>query len=140
MRKKVLWLAVLALLLVCVSCARENGPAVNGNGELSVTVPVGFENVTISVHGNIFLAITKKDFQAAGFQFGDTVRVSFWQYNLEMPVCRDYGDVAEGENVCLMKDDKGCVTLAINGSSFAEKYGISEDKLPRVTITRIEKE
>lgn len=84
------------------------------------------ENITIlkiENNGNIVLSISGQDFFKAGYKYGDYVSVTINNKIIEMPVCKNYSDVACGNSACVVSlnndtnDDK--VVLAINNGDFS---------------------
>ena len=77
----------------------------------------------ISKHGNVYLETDRRlllqDLEAAGIEPGDTVRVTFLDQSMDMPVGYNFSEAASGDVLLRIKDDG--IELAINMDEFASK-------------------
>jgi S-adenosylmethionine hydrolase len=73
--------------------------------------------------GNIVTNIAAEDFLKLGWQRGQEVRVTIGANDIALPFVKTFSDVPLGKPL-LYIDSRGHVGLAVNQSSFAEKYGI----------------
>ena len=76
-------------------------------------------------YGNIILSTTKAEMEAAGFEPGDMVSVSFLGQDVVMPFVTSYSDVDSGSVGLFARDEKGTLVLAINMGDFTTSYGIA---------------
>lgn len=80
---------------------------------------------TISKSGNVTLSITREDFLAAGYKFGDIVTLSFLDKALDVPFGDNYSDVDAGEAVLVARKKDKNLKASINTGDFATYYGIA---------------
>ena len=108
--------AWLAALMLCLCPGTAIGEAAEG-----LTAYSDLEQ--ISKYGNVRLVtdhlIVLEDLEAAGIEPGDTVRVTFLDRVMEMPLDFDFSDVKSGAVLLRIKDDS--VSLAINLGDFASE-------------------
>lgn len=94
-----------------------------------LTVPSPISGIisakTISKSGNVTLSITREDFLAAGYQFGDIVTLSFLDKTLDVPFGSNYSDADAGEAVLAARAEDNNLKAAINTGDFATTYGIA---------------
>lgn len=79
----------------------------------------------IEKYGNLVLDIVSETLRAAGYAYGDIVRITIDEKEYTAPLCLNYTDVVTGEYV-LRCSEEGDVTLAINGREFASASGIAQ--------------
>lgn len=79
----------------------------------------------IEKYGNLVLDIAPETLSAAGYAYGDIVRITIDEKEYTAPLCLNYTDVVTGEYV-LRRNEEGDVTLAINGREFASASGIAQ--------------
>lgn len=111
------WLTILMLCL-CVAV----GMSARSESIEGLTVYSALDE--ISRHGNVYLVtdhrIQLSDLERVGIEPGDTVRVSFLDRALDMPVGYNFSEAASGAVLLRIKDD--AVELAINMGEFASDY------------------
>ncbi|MBP5330916.1 MAG: tyrosine-protein phosphatase [Lachnospiraceae bacterium] len=79
----------------------------------------------IQKYGNVVLSLTCDEIKAAGYVYGDTVKVKFLGQTLKLPFVSNYSDVDSGKPAILARSGDPYVLLAINMGDFATKYGIA---------------
>lgn len=91
--------------------------------------------------GSAELSVRNEQFVQAGFQLGETLRVSVYDaeeciLDREVLYERSFGYVPKGEDV-LFQDLASFVTIAANEVNFKQKYGLCEEKAYKVRIQRV---
>ncbi len=118
------------LVLVFTGCgpdASDSG-AVSSSAQVDSTLsaqPVTFTIREINKHGNIILDTNPGQMQAAGFEAGDIITVSFGGKEFSMPIGTSYTDVDSGEMICRFDLEDNKVALAVNYGSFASDAGVA---------------
>lgn len=79
----------------------------------------------IEKYGNLVLDIAAETLSAAGYAYGDLVRITIDGKEYTAPLCLNYTDVVSGEYV-LRCSEEGRVLLAINAGDFASTIGIAQ--------------
>ncbi|MBO4414709.1 MAG: tyrosine-protein phosphatase [Lachnospiraceae bacterium] len=79
----------------------------------------------IQKYGNVVLSLTCEDIKAAGYVYGDVVKVKFLGKTLKVPFVSSYSDVDTGKPAILARSGDTYVLLAINMGDFATTYGIA---------------
>ncbi len=79
----------------------------------------------IQKYGNVVLDLKCQDILSSGYEFGDTLNVSFLDQNLKLPFCSNYSDVDSGTAGVFARQQDEFVQLAINMKDFATTYGIA---------------
>lgn len=80
----------------------------------------------ISKYGNVVLTVSKAEMAEKGYEYGDTVTVSFADKSLDIPYCSNYSDVDSGLTGLFGKTDSETLILAVNMGNFASDYGIAD--------------
>lgn len=88
-----------------------------------LTVSVELEK--IDSYGNIFLPLIKEDMFAAGYEFGDVVKLAYSEGELILPFCSDYIDVDTLASAFLARSKDDYVKLSINMGNFASTYNLA---------------
>lgn len=89
-------------------------------------------DIWISKYGNVYTDCSgEMFFNGRNFDWGDTVRVSFLNQELVLPVVPTYNHVESGSAAIIVKKAEdgaptGNVALAVNMGNFAESYGIAK--------------
>ena len=96
--------------------AAENSPS-----KLSATA----EAANIQKYGNVVLSLTCDEIKAAGYEYGDILKVSFLGKKIKVPFVSNYSDVDTGKPAILARSGDTNVLLAINMGDFATTYGIA---------------
>ena len=114
---------VLSIVTALILCAGLRGQLfANAEDTKAFVAYSDLEN--ISQYGNLTLMtdkiVSESDLNNAGIEYGDLVEVSFLDQKLQMPVVRDFGEVAQGELLLHIKKD--AAELAINMDDFASTY------------------
>jgi len=111
--------AWLAILVFCALPAWHICALGEGVGELTAYSSLD----DISKHGNVYLETDRRlllqDLEVAGIEPGDTVRVTFLDQSMDMPVGYNFSEATSG-NVLLRIKENG-IELAINMGEFASK-------------------
>lgn len=94
----------------------------SGNDTFTATT---FEN-PFSKYGNVGITLTTEEFQAAGFDFGDVVTLSFLNQSITVPYCEDFSNVDSGKAGIFSIPSVDYLILAVNMGNFAETYGIAK--------------
>ena len=84
-----------------------------------------FTAADITKYGNIFLSVSCEDFLAAGYQYGDVVKVKINGKKYRVPFVSNYSDVDSGKPALLARESDEKISLAINMGSFASYYGLA---------------
>lgn len=124
---------ILLSIVVLVSCATPKTPA-----SIVTTEPVAFStevsslevNVFTTKYGNLYTAATGEALFAAGYEWGDTVKVRFLNQELNLPIVPNYSYVDSGVPAVIVSKTadslpEGYVSLAINMGDFTTTYGIA---------------
>lgn len=111
---------LLAVLVLCVGRAGQLAAGAEASGEMTAYSALD----QISKHGNVYLMtdrrILLRDLEDAGIGPGDTVRVTFLDRSMEMPVGYNFSEATSGDTLLRIKDEG--VELAINMGDFASTY------------------
>ena len=109
----------LTLLALCLCTAWSMPARAEATGKLTAYSDLG----AITKHGNLCLVTDRKivlqDLEAAGIEPGDTVRVSFLDQTLELPVGFNFSEASSGARLLRIKED--AVELATNMGEFASE-------------------
>ncbi len=117
-RSRLIKITVLILTMVlCLYLIPANAYA---KGEQHLT---SAELSGISSGGNVALGASLEDLNNAGFEYGDTVKVSFLDKTVEMPLVSKSSDVDKTKPGIFADDKK--VVLGIRSGDFATTYGIA---------------
>ena len=113
------FLSVLFVVLLSVFCIQpaEAGQAVS---KLRAKTETGY----INKNGNVYLTVKCEEMKAAGYEYGDIVKVKFLGKKLKIPFVSAYSDVDTGKAALLAREQDEYVMLAINMGDFASTYGI----------------
>lgn len=112
---------LLTLFVICL-CAGWMVPAwADETGELTVYSSLD----KISEHGNVYLMkddreVLQPDLEEAGIGLGDTVKVTFLDQELEMPVAQNFSEAETGSMLLRVKED--ATAFSINMGEFASEY------------------
>lgn len=119
-RMMALWLAILML------CLAWQAPALGEPAEALITGELtAYSSLDeISRYGNVRLVTDRRillqDLEAVGIEPGDTVRVSFLDRSMDVPVGFNFSEAAAGAVLLRVKDD--AVEFATNMGEFASEY------------------
>ncbi|MCR4721912.1 MAG: hypothetical protein K5655_09325, partial [Lachnospiraceae bacterium] len=79
----------------------------------------------ITKYGNVGIKVTPEEFIAAGYKFGDTVKVKFLGKSVTMPFVSNFSDVDSGKAALFALDGQEYLFVAINMGDFATSNGIA---------------
>ena len=91
-----------------------------------VTITASTVENSFSKYGNVGIDITTKDFQAAGFEFGDVVTLSFLNQTITVPYGDNFSNVDTGKEGIFSISGTDNLVIAINMGNFAETYKIAK--------------
>ena len=111
-----------ALSIILVLCLLLSLPVLAAEPE-ALTCTASAEQ--ISKYGNVYLSLSREELFAAGYAYGDVLRVEFLGQSLELPLCGNYGEVDYGMPGIFARDRDQYVGLAVNMGDFATQYGIA---------------
>ena len=122
---------ILAIILMLVLAFPLEGNTVvsakqtTENTTSAKLVRCTFTAADITIYGNIFLSVSCKDFLAAGYRYGDVVKVKINGKKYRVPFVSNYSDVDSGKPALLARESHEKISLAINMGSFASYYGLA---------------
>ena len=87
-------------------------------------------NVWFTKYGNVYMDIKVADFFNLGYEEGDTVKVSFLNRTLTLPIVPTYSYVDQGTAAVIAPlgengEPTGYLSMAINMGNFGEVYGLA---------------
>ena len=89
---------------------------------------------SIDRFGNFNFSVNAAGFQAAGFRFGDLVRLEVEDFNGVVPVVANYSEVDHGEALVRLHRDANLVIIAVNMGNISELYSIEEGSFVRISL------
>ena len=125
MKKKVSLLVSLCAVFAIFGMLAFVSP--NTSAEAAVSkLKATADAANIQKFGNVVLSLTCDEIKAAGYQYGDVVKVSFLGKKIKVPFVSNYSDVDTGKPAILARTGDSNVLLAINMGDFATNYGIAD--------------
>ena len=103
----------------------EAAPAAVAKSEKPKSFKSVIELAYISKYGNIGIEVTPEEFLAAGYKFGDTVKVKFLGKSVTVPFVSNFSDVDSGKAAMFALDGQEYLFVAINMGDFATSNGIA---------------
>ncbi len=124
MGKKVSKWAILCLMFALIGLIAYSRPA-NAAETKAKTLKATAKAEEIQKYGNVVLSLTCEEIKAAGYEYGDVVKVKFLGKTVKVPFVSNYSDVDSGSPAILARASDTNVLLAINMGDFATTYGIA---------------
>lgn len=126
-------LSALLILMIVFTVFPKTAVSASSKNETEVEQKVSPKLVrgkisadNISKYGNIYISVSCKDFLAAGYNYGDIVKVKILGKKYRLPFVSNYSDVDSGKPALLARESDNYIALAINMGDFATNYGIAE--------------
>ena len=120
---KFVMLCVMFVLFATMGYARQAFAAENAAKAGTLKATAKAED--IQKYGNVVLSLTGDEIKAAGYEFGDVVKVKFLGKTLKIPFVSNYSDVDTGKPAVVVRAGDTYALLAINMGDFATTYGIA---------------
>ena len=118
------------LMALCLILSMIAGLIVIGPDKVSAAKPkkltATFDLKDIDKHGHISLSLSCEEIKAAGYNYGDVLKVKFLGKTLKLPLCANYTDVDGGKPGIFAREKDTYVLLSVNTGCFAAKYKIAE--------------
>ena len=83
------------------------------------------EPAYISKYGNVGIPVTCEEFLAAGYKYGDTVKVKFLGKSVTVPFVNNFSDIDSGKAAMFALDGQEYIFVAVNMGDFATTNGIA---------------
>ena len=135
MKKKISFLLVLCMLTALLGAYVPAGRAFAAADNSVVSTAAAEKTAKslkatakaeeIAKYGNVMLSLTCDEIKAAGYEYGDVVKVRFLGQTIKVPFVSNYSDVDTGSAAILARAADTNVLLAINMGDFATTYGIA---------------
>ena len=130
MKKRLFALLLSCVLLTLSACGTTGGdPSVTAPASETEALPASALTVSIekiNKHGNVILATTFDEMNAAGIEVGDIITVTVSGEAYDMPVGNAYSDVDTGEMLCRFDMEDNQVAIGINMGDFATTAKIAQ--------------
>lgn len=124
MGKKVSKWAIFCLMFALIGLVAYTRPASAAETKAK-SLKASAKAEEIQKYGNVVLSLTCGEIKAAGYEYGDVVKVKFLGKTIKVPFVSNYSDVDSGKPAILARASDTNVLLAINMGDFATTYGIA---------------
>ncbi|MCR5431815.1 MAG: tyrosine-protein phosphatase [Lachnospiraceae bacterium] len=122
---------ILFWALIIPAVGNENAYAADSEVTTAVKAnkPKSFKAETqpgnISKYGNVGIPVTCEEFLAAGYEFGDIVKVKFLGTSISVPFVSNFSDIDSGDSAMFALDGQEYLFIAVNMGDFATSNGIA---------------